>query len=103
MKQLVEFFTPYRLWLNSEFEIRKEKNASYSIRAFARDLGVSKTCIADVLNCRRHLSLTSAKKIGEKLQMSPLTREAFTRDLEQFFKSVRDEKREPNGEAAFAE
>lgn len=63
--------------LFEEFNKRKQKNASYSIRAFARDLKVSNTALADFLSGKRHLSRKNLEKIIESLKFSPLQRETF--------------------------
>jgi len=43
----------YRVWLVDEFSQRKQKNTAYSLRAFARDLGISATCLSEVLAKKR--------------------------------------------------
>lgn len=60
--------TSYRKLLVDEFTSRQEKNDSYSVRAFAKSLGVNKTTLAEVLTFRRHLSPKNAQKVFEKLQ-----------------------------------
>lgn len=60
----------YRLQLKAELEARKLKNSSYSIRAFARDLGISVTALHGVLNAERHLSRKNLALISEELQWS---------------------------------
>lgn len=58
----------YRKLLQDEFAQRQEKNGSYSVRAFAKHLGVNKTTLAEVLTFRRHLSPKNAQRVFEKLQ-----------------------------------
>lgn len=61
----------YQRWLVDELLERKTRNAGYSIRAFARDLGVNKSSLADVLAGKQHLSARSAQKVAEVLEWSP--------------------------------
>ena len=61
----------YRTILLDEFAARREKNTSYSLRAFARDLEVSTTCLSDVLSGKRHLSKKNALKVSDKLHLPP--------------------------------
>lgn len=69
--------------LSSEFEKRKNKNPAYSLRAFSRDLGISKTSLGDVINGHRRLSLQNLIVLGNKLsltegQMAALKEESFS-------------------------
>ncbi len=56
--------------LETEFEKRKKLNTIYSIRAFARDLGIGKTTISDVLAGKRKLSRANSKKLFESLSIT---------------------------------
>lgn len=66
-----ELSIPYRSVLLEELAKRKTKNPSYSLRAFARDLGISSTSLSDVLSSKRHLSKKNAKLICDALALSP--------------------------------
>lgn len=57
----------YRAALLAEFHRRKGRNPRYSIRAYAKALGVSKTALADALANRRNLSRRSALRVAAKL------------------------------------
>ncbi|MFS4461043.1 TIGR02147 family protein [Bdellovibrio sp. HCB2-146] len=63
--------------LIEELAKRQMRNSAYSIRAFARDLGVGVTTLSDVLAGRRSLSKTNVQKVMEKLSVSPLEREVL--------------------------
>lgn len=55
--------------LNQELDRRKLANASYSLRAFARDLGISHTLLSLILKGRRSVSVDLAKKMLSKLSL----------------------------------
>lgn len=57
-------------FLNEVLEERKGRNQSYSVRAFARDLGIGKTTLSEVLSGNRRLSKNNLTKICEKLEVS---------------------------------
>ncbi len=57
------------------FESRTKKNPSYSVRAFARDCGVSPASLSQVLNGKARLSGPNATKIARKLKLEPRNRE----------------------------
>ena len=57
--------------LREELFKRKEKNPSYSIRAFARDLGMSQPLLTWVLSEKRPLTLKQAYKIVTLLGFTP--------------------------------
>lgn len=63
--------TTYQSMIGNAFLDRKAKNPSYSLRGFAKYLGVSKTALSDVLNGKRHLSAKNALKVADKLSLSP--------------------------------
>lgn len=86
-------------WLKLALEKRKEKNTSYSSRAFARDINISQTLISLILNGQRPLTKKVALKILPGLGFNPeetsqfmlvvqseevqrkLGRKAYTRDI----------------------
>ena len=49
---------------------RKEKNPSYSLRAYARDLKVSQTLITLILQGKRSFTLKTAKKMSPHMMLS---------------------------------
>ena len=67
--------------LLNELNIRKEKNAMYSLRAFARDLEIGSTSLSDVLSGKRLLSKKNLEKISETLSLSPLEIEFLKGEL----------------------
>lgn len=63
--------------LLQELTRRQTRNSSYSLRAFARDLGIGATTLSDVLADKRSLSKTNLGKVMEKLLVSPSERETL--------------------------
>ncbi|MBO9665999.1 MAG: TIGR02147 family protein [Bdellovibrio sp.] len=57
--------------LARELEIRIQRNPRYSLRQFAKSLGMSHTVLSLVLSGKRPLSTNAAIKITEKLALSP--------------------------------
>lgn len=64
----------YRQWLLEDYSRRRDRNSAYSLRAFARDLSVSKTALSDVLAGKRDFSKKAAAKVAEALAWSPKRR-----------------------------
>lgn len=60
----------YRDILKDEFEHRVHLNSQYSMRAFARDLGVSPASLSEILKGRQGLSSKMAKQISSLIKMS---------------------------------
>lgn len=67
----------YRRWLEREYLERRSRNRLYSIRSFARQLGVSKTSLAEVLAGKRDLSKKNALAVATKLNLSPAEKSAL--------------------------
>lgn len=60
-------FESYKDFLHAELSYRHEKNPSYSLRAFARDLGVSPSRLSLVLQQKANLSFQKARLASECL------------------------------------
>lgn len=71
----------YRSILTAELLKRVKENPSYSLRRFAQQLEVSPATLSGVLSGKRRLSLTSAAKITDKLNLPPS-------DAARFFQAV---------------
>ena len=69
MEKNKEVFT-YQHFLNSEFEGRKFRNPNYSLRAFARDVGLAAPKLSEILRGKCGLSEASAKRLAKKLTLS---------------------------------
>lgn len=67
-------FTDY---LNREFDRRRQSNASYSIRAFARDLEMSPQKLGQVLRGTSGLSVEAATDLAGRIELNQNERELF--------------------------
>lgn len=56
-------------FLKKEFKKRCQRNPHYSLRAFARDLGIARTSISDVIAGKRRLSLGNISKVAKALDL----------------------------------
>lgn len=61
--------TDYREWLKGEFARRKEKNPSYSLRAYARDLGLQPPRLSEVLKGKEGISEKTGRRIADRLKL----------------------------------
>ena len=66
-------------YLRSELVQRCKKNPRYSMRAFAKTLGVESSFLSKILNGKRRLTEKSLKKFSVKLSLSPDHLEKITR------------------------
>lgn len=57
-------------FLQQEFHRRVRMNPKYSLRAYARSLGLSSGALSEILNQRRPLSLKAASKIAKSLGLN---------------------------------
>lgn len=58
--------------LASELKKRKDRNPNFSLRAFARWLGISPSQLSQMLTGKRPITLATMKKISSRLDLSPL-------------------------------
>lgn len=82
----------YREHLNSEFLERKRKNSRYSIRSYARSLGVDNGYLSKLLRGKTLISLDLADSIAKKLNLSTDVRNQFLKSAaeEQMCNSLYD-------------
>ena len=64
-------------FLNFELNLRKSSNTGYSLRAFARDLGISRSRLSEILSGKGGVSLDYAKGILQNLKLSEREEELF--------------------------
>jgi uncharacterized protein (TIGR02147 family) len=67
----------YRQVLLAEFQSRTRRNPAYSLRAFSRDLGIPASNLSNILNRKRGLSLSTARKIAGRFGMDSGEEERF--------------------------
>ncbi|NCN40537.1 TIGR02147 family protein [bacterium] len=67
-------------YLKFEFEMRKRRNSSYSIRAFARDLSLSPSHLSEFLSGKSSLSEKKVESLSKKLKL-PETHKEHWLDL----------------------
>lgn len=60
----------FRTIIEEEFNFRVKENSSYSLRAFARDIGISPSQLSEVLKQKIGLSSKKAVSIAEKMGFS---------------------------------
>lgn len=67
----------YRFFITREFDRRCQKNPSYSLRAFARDLEISVSSLSEILRVQAGLSARAAVRLVAKLRLSEVEAEYF--------------------------
>lgn len=78
--------------LNEILSERKASNPSYSLRAFARDLGLSAPQLSNVMNGHRGLSPEAAETISSILSLDVRQKEIFTTSLKAKFSTRKAER-----------
>lgn len=68
----------YQKYLKDEFERRKQRNTSYSLRAYARDLAVPSSKLSQYISGNCGISGKKAAQMASKLRLSPLEIELFS-------------------------
>jgi uncharacterized protein (TIGR02147 family) len=81
----------YRDYIEQEFAARTHRNPHYSLRAFARDLGVLPSKLSEILRHKCGLSGETAKAIAPLLRLDALETEYFIASAEA--EHARSEKR----------
>lgn len=70
-----------RHWLTQDFALRKGTNPKYSLRAYARDLGVSVGLISEAMSGKRTISYNLGYRIAPRLKLSHLAQKDFLKSL----------------------
>ncbi len=65
-------------WLRETFQRRRLKNSRYSLRAFARDVGLSPALVCLVFEKKRRLTERSALRLAQTLCMDPTSKLGLT-------------------------
>ncbi|MDD0851641.1 DUF4423 domain-containing protein [Halobacteriovorax sp. GB3] len=77
--------------LKDEYHLKQRRNELYSLRSFARDLGVSHTLLSLIFKGKRRVTDTFSKKVKDNKVLTKKTREVLALGLE----------REPTPEESF--
>jgi uncharacterized protein (TIGR02147 family) len=67
----------FRLYLQLEFSSRRKRNESYSLRRFAKTLGVSPSALSAMFSGKRPISDRMRERLGFKLGLRPQDLEKF--------------------------
>ncbi|MCB0384329.1 MAG: TIGR02147 family protein [Bdellovibrionales bacterium] len=60
-----------RLWLQEEYEARRKRNPSFSLRAFAQILQIPPGRLSEILNQKRPISQKMASHLADRLELDP--------------------------------
>lgn len=63
--------------LKNDFELKKAKNKSYSLRQFAKRLEMSPSWLSDVLRHKKFISIPAAQSIANRLNLSGIDKKRF--------------------------
>ncbi len=69
-KRRIENAHPANAWLRTELAKRQSKNPRYSLRSFAKAVGVGPGRVSEWLSDTRQISMTSIREVAEKLGYS---------------------------------
>lgn len=83
----------YKTYLKQVLIERVHKNKGYSLRAFARQLGIAPGMLSEVLNGHKNISMNKALSISERLELSS-KEETYFIHLVQLANSKRVEEKE---------
>jgi transcriptional regulator with XRE-family HTH domain len=86
--------TSFQVYLKSEFARRKIKSARYSLRMFAKDIGVAAPALSSYFNGHRNFSEKMMRKIFQKLAPAPDV-------MENILASYNNQDFDPDGEKLF--
>ncbi len=67
----------YRAFLGIVFLEKKKRNKRYSLRAFAKSLGMSHSYLSSIMNGKKELTLDRAKEIVARLNLDPSEAQFF--------------------------
>lgn len=72
----------YREIIRQHYQDRSQRNPAYSLRAYARDLGIAFSRLHDAVTKKKGISLASARKIAAKLHLSENETSIFLAKIE---------------------
>ncbi len=68
-------------YLKSEFIRRSRRNSNYSLRSFARSLGMDSSTLSAIIRGKRNVSFKMAKRLLDQLELQPTTRKKIVQSL----------------------
>ncbi|MCE3011530.1 MAG: TIGR02147 family protein [Proteobacteria bacterium] len=74
-----------------EYQHRKARNPHYSLRSFAAQLGMGSGALSEIINGKRNLSVTRAKLLCEKLNLSEKEQQEILRSVKDTNQSQRED------------
>lgn len=80
-KSLMETQSFYLTKIKEDLSLKQKQNPHYSLRAYARDLGLHSSTLSQILNGKRPLPLKNAGKVAERLNLGPKERTLFLESL----------------------
>ena len=89
MKHIFNMETVYLEILKARFEKRKSTNSRYSLRAFARDLGLNPGVLSAILNQKRGIPFQRVRDLSEKLHLSDQESKEFEHSIYERKKKLR--------------
>lgn len=72
----------YQTLIKRELDRRVQKNPRYSLRLFAKRLGLAPSTLSDILNRRKNLSVGRAKEVSELLGLNEQQQKQFDLSVE---------------------
>lgn len=73
----VFLYLDFREFLRDELQRRSLRNSKYSLRAFARDIGMSISRLSETLSSKAGISMSTGQLIAQRLKMSDVEKEYF--------------------------
>lgn len=67
----------YQHFLRRELQLRKRRNASYTMKAFARDLGLQDSKLSEILSGKKGLSVDRARRVAGALRLNARDADLF--------------------------
>ncbi len=84
----------YREMLSQELRRRKQRNLAYSLRSFARDLGLSASKLSEALNGKKPISIKKAQIVLKSVNWSQTEKEFFLDSLTSLHSKSAQDRRE---------
>lgn len=81
LKQSEQPVTDFLIWFQREYLKRRQKNESYSIRAFSNYLKISPATVSHLLSGKRVPSIKFVTKLFAKLELTPSEKDAILSSL----------------------